>query len=328
MKSKCIFLILGFSQFVYASPKPLIQSEEISVTEYEAFLKTEPKFKSVIETLATQRANSSIAKELAENFEAAERSFLSDTVESAHENYKKVLALALASDWTESQRQLLFHSYLRAAQTAVLEAQRQNFLDASIAFDPKSEPDEKLFPPPLVAEWRAVKKAVRSTTLQLPPRLKQFEGAFINGTKVDFKRYAIRVPARVFRLTLLSNRFEPVTRVGTVNDMRDWEPKTIPLSSGTCASPQIHTQMLEDPSVLYSDSCISTTKALGTASKATEMAPALFQKTNFAKETQSQDSVLKKPLFWGIVGSVVAIAAYSASRQKNDEAPATHKTGF
>lgn len=328
MKSKLIIFIFLFSQLVQAEPKTLIQSDDVSTTDYAAFLKTESNFRSVIETLNLQRPTSALARDLSAAFETAERSFLSETVESAHENYKKVIAMAFLGDWSDSQRQLIFHSYLRAAQTAVLEKQRRSYLEDSINFDSKLQPSDQLFPPPLVAQWHIAKKSASFATVQLPKRFRQFDAAFVNGVKFDLKRFAIRVPRKTFRLTLLSNQFEPVTKVGTYNDLGEWEPKTIPLSSGTCKDPQIHSHWISSPVVLYADGCVSNAKATETATARAESTPALFGQKEFMAEPRPATSVFKKPLFWGIVGTVVAVAAYSASRQKDDSAPATHKTGF
>ncbi len=327
-----IFLIINLLAGVAhaAAPKVLLQSEDVSKPDYQAFIKSEPSYKTVVDDQIDNRIFRSNEKELIADFDKAERSFLGDTVESAHLNYKRVTELALANDWTESERKLIFHCYLRAAQTAVNDEKRLDLLIGSVNFDSRQTPDEKLFPPPLVAEWQKVHLKNTTATLQLSDAFQKYDTALVNGVRVDFKRFAIRVPHGSFRLTLLSNQLQPISKVATVDEFKSWNPQSAPFVAGTCEKPNVASSAPREAVALFPGDCVSgssTGTSTVTATEKNNIATNLFDRNLPGPAAEKSDSVFKKPMFWGIAGAAVAFLAYSANQNKSDPAP-THKTGF
>jgi hypothetical protein len=328
-----LFLILtSICNTVFATDtQPLIQSASVSPIEYEAFLKMNTQFKPVSEELASQRTYEVSSQKLPELFDEAEKSFLSEPVEVAHDKYKQVIRLALKSDWSDSERKLIFHAFLRMAQTAVNAEKRSEYLIQSRQLDSKLKPDDNLFPPPLIKDWEALQAKDIFKIVQLNKSFAAYNVAFVNGKRIDFKRFTLLVPKGDFRLTLFSNSRAPYTKILNAEKIKYVLASSAPLATGDCNNPKFNKAL--SAAALYPDDCVSyglkakngslTKSDLGEFNEKSVMQNRIEARTNFESRP-----FYKSGVFWTAAAAVAAYVIYKQNENDRDGSPATHKTGF
>jgi hypothetical protein len=191
----------------------LIKAPEISDIEFKAYILSHASFTPVSRRLTVARPAANNAQELRLRFETAERSYIGADVATAYQAFVSLADLAFVDDWSEAQRATIFYAFLRAAQTAPNIERRNELLRAAARFNTKAEIDAKLFPPPLVEEFKIVKSEESLVPIILGRAFTAYSVALLNGEIIELKKFALRVPAGEFRITLISDSLRPVTRV-------------------------------------------------------------------------------------------------------------------
>ena len=340
MVNKIILTILISTSVVPASAKLLIQSGSLSNIEYEAFLKTHPEYEPVMSVWLENPAYEVSSRSLRQAFDEAEKSFLSEPVEVAYDKYKQVPTLAFKSDWSDSERQLIFHAFLRVAQTAINEKKRMEYLKLSKQFDSKLRPDDNLFPPPLIKEWDSLQAKDLFKIIQLNKSFSAYSVGFINGRKIEFKRFTVLVPKSDFRLTLLSNSKAPFTKIVNAEKIYSVKPSSPSLVEGSCKKPEIYKGMSSSAAALFAGDCVANTEGSMLGAPGGNL-PTVKNKylTDVSEKTLAQNRLetrtsfesapfYKSGTFWVAVGAVAAYVAYKQKEDNKDSGVATQKTGF
>jgi hypothetical protein len=327
---KTLFLLLSLcAQLAFAeSERPLVRSAAVSEIEYRAYLLSEPQYFAVSRALLTERPTADKARELRERYEEAERTYISADLLKAHSVFLQVTELAFQDDWSAAQRAMIFHAYLRAAQTAQNPELRQNLLRDAGRFDFKNKIDEKLFPPPLVEEFKIIKSEETLVPVTLSRAFAPFSYALLNGETIDLKKFVLRVPAGDFRLTLISDSLKPVTQVLTASQLKLWQPSHEFFATGTCETPVITNGIPNRAETLYEHDCIVNKSKIATATPTLieqtlqNREPYLRDKNNPTKRTE----FYKNKWLWGAIGVVAAVIAIDQNHDRGNGRGTTEPT--
>jgi hypothetical protein len=309
---------------------PLTRSPFLSEVEFRAFLLSEPDYKAASLEILKNRPIKESAQLVRERYEAAERAFISADVINSHQTYLEVSEMAMSDDWSAAQRAMIFHSFLRAAQTASTLETRRELLQKAVRFSANEKIDKKLFPPPLVEEFDFIKSQEQMTPVVLPKSFKSYSYAILNGEVSELKSYMLRVPAGEFRLTLISDHLAPVTRVMSANELKSWQPKSDSLVAGGCDTAQFHSQLPANSAALFQGDCVARKNQMPNAP------PTLLEQTLQNRDpylnmkANSSPAFYKNKWFWGAMG-VIAVAVaidQNRDRERSSQPEPTVKDGF
>src|SRR5690606_35663664 len=85
-------------------------------------------------------------------YEEAGYLFLQGSPDEAHHAYIQITSLVHDADWRTVQRKMIFHSFLRAAQTSGDASKQTSLLTQAVHFNANEAGDPQLYPPPLLRE--------------------------------------------------------------------------------------------------------------------------------------------------------------------------------
>jgi hypothetical protein len=133
---------------------------------------------------------------------------------------------------------LISIAFLRLAQITKDKADSEKWLELAAQFDPRYSPDSRLFPPPIINQYKHVRahlKKIRISTSHFAG----FEMALVNGVAVDLMGLDhINSFDQTIRLTLLSSLYQPVTKVLRARDAAQFRPSMVPWVTGSCQRPE------------------------------------------------------------------------------------------
>lgn len=325
MKTKLICFVLLFSGSAFGE-KVLIPAPSVPLYEYQAFLKVNPQYQSAVKYWLDDRATK--PSSLLKQFDEAEKAFLSLPIELAYTEYKKLAETAFDKDWPEAERKIIFHSFLRAAQSAAHPDLRKKWLLQSRQFDPRLIPDENVFPPPLIKEWRALNESEYSTVVRLARQFDNVEILLVNGRSINLKRRVLKLPTGRFRATMINSYSEPVTRTVSISTLQALRMAPSPLLAGDCQSPKWRETELSGRAVgLFEGRCLTELQKSSESTPVGPIGPTEFNPIA-ARVDVKTPAFYQSKTFWIVVGAVAGYAAYKNSAANKKEEPATHTTGF
>lgn len=118
--------------------------------EYRAMLKAHPDFESPTDHYLRHHPLFALRGQLLERFTVAQRAFLENSELEARQKFAEVLQLLWSDDWSDSDRGIFLHAYLRMAQLEANPSARDRYLRQSLLLGPDVTYDPTLFPPPLL----------------------------------------------------------------------------------------------------------------------------------------------------------------------------------
>ncbi len=285
----------------------MIQGESTPDVAYEKRLVSDPNLQSYIQHLQSQDTKNNL--KLQSTFKQAQFEFLQGSLEKAADLYGQISDMQHKARWTLSEQRIIHYSFLRLAQLS--KADRNNWLTKAFIFHPEMEVDDKLFPPPLVDQYRRLQESTPMNVWTLPNKTEEFDQIFINGRTLPkgsrFFRYR---PGRV-RIDFLSNTYQPVTLVTDLKELETIKVSLHPLASGTCQVPKFYVEGSEKFRLL-NENCLSG-KMAGTGAKTLEKWQAATAKP------QPGPSFLKNKWFW--VGVSVVATGLTLHSLKQRESP-------
>ena len=160
LSSVLIFTVIFSSQPSYAE-SVLFLAPQAKEQDFAIFLQTKPQYMSYVEFWSERNPLKSDVDHLLDVFERAQMAYLNNPLDEAKTLFENVVQLAHQSDWKNSQRELLFSAFLRLAQFESTEEGRKHYLKRAIALDHEMEPNTSLFPPPLVEEFKTIRRSMR-----------------------------------------------------------------------------------------------------------------------------------------------------------------------
>jgi hypothetical protein len=242
-------------------------------------------------------------------FVSAQEHFLKSEISRIQTEWQDVTSFAYKADWGPAQREMIQTAYMRLSQIASTPESTKKYLRAAYEFSPSYEPDDKLFPPPLVEQYQELRKSRVVQTLSM----KNFSGfsiLYVNGVRTDIESTdAIEIAAGPKRMTLLSPMYTPVTRVLDAESLLTFNPDRSHL-----------------PQAL---------KSQGPRLAANDLAP----KPNLdigpdftltGARSRESKPFYQKPRFWVITAAVAgAVLVYNSQKDKGEESHSpTHTQGL
>ena len=105
--------------------------------------------------------------------------FLKGSLAKAREIFTEIDELKLHQSWSLKNREYIVYAQLRLAQMARSKNKRSFWLRQAWEFDGNIEPDENLFPPPIVKEWMDLAQSSPKKTYLLPQGIEKFSHSYI-----------------------------------------------------------------------------------------------------------------------------------------------------
>jgi hypothetical protein len=275
-----------------------------------------------------QQEKTSEGTRLQQQFSSAEEDYVHARLKSAVQKYKEIIHSSNQADWTLQQRRLILAAYLRLASLEKDSAARKIRLQQAAQLDPRLEPDQELFPPPLIAEYKKVQTPwISVSTERWPPDISYI---LVNGRRVR-RTNTLLVPSGSFRITWVGDSFVPFTRVLQVKDLDQIHFDLQYLVDGNCEQPHWNQPSSNYPLntlVVYSENCTldlrTTDSPVHPIARQTSAELALPMPES---PPPQKKSMLESPWFWVVLGGLVGgVVIYQQSQ--NRSSPPTAKEGF
>lgn len=253
------------------------------------------------EYLADSQAPANLKDNLTRAFLTAQEHFLKSEISVIENYWQDVTVFALKADWDKAQREMIQIAYMRLAQSASNAEDTRKYLSYAIEFDNTYKPNQKLFPPPLIDQYLAL----RAQSNNVPVLFKNADGftyILLNGNKYKISnRTPLEITSGIKRITYISPTFAPVTRILDAQEIANYIPqKKILAKINGLKIPLVQTSQIHIPSI---ENKIST---------------------------PTQSRFYQKPKFW--IGATLlagaALIIHNSSQNKNDSPSPTHREGF
>ena len=210
------FTILLLMSTVHAEDtKVYVMGPDASLQAFKAQLEVEPQTKSFIEQYLTIHPQWSNVQKLQQAFEAAQKSYLSEPLREATKQFMKVAALRFEDDWDQPQIEMIHYALLRLAQH---DSEKEKWMQEAIRWNPDLDPNNELFPPQFISEHKSTKQKLKMKTWDLSPFKQNGETFIINGQWLSSEDLIMR-PEGTYRMTVVSNRYVPLTMQGSFEDL-------------------------------------------------------------------------------------------------------------
>ena len=233
----------------------LLRAPQTSIIEFRSFVETEQAFPYARKQLKSIRENNTPEqKDLISLLEQAQESFLKDHLKNAGDYFYSIVRQAYNKDWNEESQKIIFYSFLRLSQIESKGSAPESFLHSAVLFAPELEPEEHLFPPPLIEKFKAIKSSVHRLGIRLKPIFPLHEILLINGKEVSLEE-KLNLPYGEYRVTALSSSHKAWTRVISLSRLIRSKVITPSWVKGSCTQAVIP-EKLKNYSVLFPDFCV------------------------------------------------------------------------
>jgi hypothetical protein len=170
-----------------------------------------------------------VSREMKENLTAAylraQDHFLKSEISQIETDWQDVAAYAYKADWGPTQREMIQTSYMRLAQLASTPEETKRHLRSALEYDSGYTPDSRLFPPPLVEQYRQMRKGQNPQTVSTQ-NWKGFTILFVNGIRYDLETTdAIELGPGTKRVTFISPTYAQVGRVLEASELASFQPQ-------------------------------------------------------------------------------------------------------
>ncbi len=262
-------LTVGFGTHAFGSSDavPLLRSAEVTAVESEGF--AEAMQRQLISQSLDQAPEGATDK-LGILLQHAQESWLSGSIDSARENFAKMIEQALREDWRAPERETIVYAMMRLAQVSKNDFERDGILRRALVFAPDARIDEDLFPPPLVQRFQDLKNAGGEASerpskkgvirIRLKSIFKSAEFVRINGKKypLDSDLDLALWPGE-YRVSVFSDFALPLVMIMSEDELLHFSYHPTLLASGTCREPKLNvasTSVKVD--VLFAKGCVRT----------------------------------------------------------------------
>lgn len=303
LKKLLCLLALTSIQIAGAS-NSLVQSHSASDEEYLSYLAAHPRFVSLSELELKKVMGRSNNKNVIQLLESAQEFFLSAQLHRARKAFQEIIALKEERQTSEEERKTITYALFRLAQLAESEEGKRQLLTEAYVYNPNYQPDENLFPPPLLSQWTKVKSRHIRFSWRPLPWMQNYSLILINGRKYFVEPgLQIDLPVGSHLLTFVSNKSRASTHKLSTSQLDLFRPPYSPLGQGTC---QTHKLMAPQLSTYFADDCIISPKNQVSYQKSATI-PRLTDPIARAPKVTSTAWYKNKWLWGGLIASSVAI---------------------
>ena len=320
--------------FASAGDKPLVilKAPNTPSAEFKAYVETEEVESYAQFLLKKNKSSKNDMQALRSLLSSAQESFLKGHLRTSGDYFNSITKKAYEKDWTDKAREIIFYSFLRLAQIEWKGRNPEVFLHSAFLFAPDLQPDSKLFPPPLVKKFRAMKKNAPSSPVLLNRIFPFHELILING-KVFNLYDDLKLAYGKYRVTALSSSHEEWSQVVSITELSQKRVITPPLVRGTCRQP-IVSKKFETHQILFPDFCLWTQSVNGV--KALKESPAGIKNISTKDEAGSEEPMqIGSANKWtaltlGVVvlGAVYYLSKEKETKEKHSSKKPTIKIGF
>lgn len=319
-----ICLMINISQA--QETKVYVMAVDAQPQAFKAQLEVDAQSRNYVDHYLTSHPQWSKVQKLQQAFESAQKTYLTQPLQDAVSQFAKVVEQRFEEDWDQPQIKLIHYALLRMAQH---DRQKDQWLQEAIRWNPELEPDQDLFPPPFIAEWKSLKQQMKMRTWDLSAFKQNDETFIVNGEWFQSQDFIMR-PEGTFRITLVSNRYLPITFKGTIEDLNTKMAGRIPFVRGTCTYPDWNTQAQgQNLKVFFSPECQVALRE--TKKKEFDLVPTASPSSSPMSErmpTPKTASIIESKWFWIGAAVVTGFVAYNQMKpQKKGSEPSTHE-GF
>ncbi len=311
-----IWVVLLFAGTVGAqSPEVLVKHPSSSETDYRAYLMADSGLISPTRYLLRHRSKREARQKLMNAFAEAQKAFLGDQTDSAKRQFSAVTELALSEDWELLDREILLTSFLRLAQLSEGEA-RRGYLVKSLAFADGAKLDESLFPPPLLEEWRELKRKLTYQTPVIKGLGTDWSTVLINGAVCDPHHCpALPIIDEPIRITWISDSWQTQSTILKLSELETYQPKLQPWLEGTCQNPQFAKNLpFAKRRAFFSLQC-EQPKTLTLSDLKPKASPKLFDEPI----PEKKKPFYKSPWVWAGAATIVAILIANQNKKNGSE---------
>ncbi len=321
-----ILLLIGTAQA--EETKVYVMGPDASLQAYKAQLEVEPQSKSFIDQYLTTRPQWSKVQKLQQAFEAAQKSYLSEPLKEATKLFMKVADLRFEEDWDQPQIEMIHYALLRLAQH---DSQGEKWMQEAIRWNPDLDPNNELFPPQFILDHKSTKQKLKMKTWDLSTFKQNGETFIVNGQWMNAEDFIMR-PEGLYRLTVVSNRYLPLTTQGSIDDLVAKIQGRQLFIRGQCNQPDWNSQTQgQNLKAFFSPECQVTLRE--NKKKDLDLAPSSSLALDQSLMTERMPaprtgSLFQSKWFWIGTAVVVGFVAYSQMQPKDKGSePSTHE-GF
>ena len=265
--TSCVIVGLLIPHLVLANKldSVLLASPEMREIEVEQILAARPRAQRYSDFKDQERPGAKAKARLFDQFEKAQRLFIESSLVEARRAFQDLHRIRNESDWSRQEHRFFQYSYLRLAQLAPDEAERQGWIHEAARWPLAATFERKLFPPPLIQILEeTIQRRKKETHLWRPNIPYPVRYLIVDGERVRYRpgrRIAVRTGA--FRVTFLSDSHlaqSLVTDEKSVLGLRISTPAL--LVSGTCEEPLVQAE-LDSPQnllVAFRPDCVKQKK--------------------------------------------------------------------
>ncbi len=239
---KRVVVLVALLGQVNAAAQIAVRATDFPLPNFRGQMKARIELESYVSHILENSPPKDKASTLLRLLERSQKAFLTGTLEEARAGFLQIVQLAHASDWKLSQRQAIFLAHLRAGQLTPSPQDRRDLLARAAVFASDLSPDPDLIAPPLATEFNTVKRELktRATTVEVHPQLSEFDVLLLNGrTFLLATNSTLSLLPGTYRVTLLSNGYQPRTQVLTNHQLATLKPVLSPIVEGTCENPKL-----------------------------------------------------------------------------------------
>lgn len=310
--SKWIFIWITASCSYVFSQTYFLKAPQTSMIEFLSFLEMEQALPYSQQQLKFIRKSSQSAKnDLISLLEQAQKSFLKDHLKSASEYFTSIIQQAYSRDWDEEARKIIFYSFLRLAQIESKEESSDSFLHSAVVLDPSLEADPRLFPPPMAAKIKEIKKNLPRASVRFKNIFPFHEVLLINGKETSLQE-KIKLPYGEYRVTALSSSHEKWSQTASLSQLMRNRAAAPAWVQGSCTQAAVPGN-LENYGVVFPGSCIWKKPFPHTLQN-----QVLSQKARSGlKNTKNHQSPYSKWVLAGAGAVIIAVIAVPYFKRKN-----------
>jgi hypothetical protein len=345
-----IFLasVIGTTPPAYCqSPSPkvvVIRNADVSDTTLAATAAARDM--TLYSEFAAYRFNPSNAQAstLRSEIRRAQEAWLNGSLTTAKALFRQIAAHALEADWNPAEQETIQYAMLRLAQSADSQQEKESWLERAMAYAPQFDPPSDVFPPPLIAEFKAFHNRERARFLEvnLAEKFPAFRIIKINGRIFDVEKEPLaRVSPGPLRLTGLSDANEPFSRIIDGEHIVSIDVKPLPLAGGNCETPELKSELTDSVAVLYPRDCLRIrqgekwlSRAAGIDSLNLELSSRPRAMNSWPLAVEPKVAAQPRTWAWVALGAVVAgiIYVYNRDQTQNAETQTVvqpvHREGF
>lgn len=268
-------------------------------------------------------------RRLNQMIDTAQFHYLNSDLQKAKKAYQDILAQRTSCLWSKSARHSFFNSYLRLAQLAATPEKANQQLLRAMNFAPDLEPNKKVFSPPLIKKYEALKKAQPLKTHLWPSWAHQFHTVYRNGQLLTQKAEMFQAPEQKAHYIFLSDAFEPVEVLATTQQLETLQPKPKPFVTGDCKNPnwssQLRASLKHQVLKAYYPQCLASSK--GQKSEKIELSSNEEIRLKSATSDKAPKSWIRRNAYWLLPSLLAsAVIVHESGVFKSDSGPAPSAT--